>query len=73
MRAFLYCCPTTAFRVAGYCGDESVDDPCNYVAVTCYVCGKIHLVNPANGAVLDEHEQDDLAFSEADIQPESRK
>jgi len=67
MRAFLYCCPTTGFRVTSYSGDDSVDDPRNYAAATCYVCGKIHLVNPANGEVLDEHEQDDLAVSKAEI------
>ncbi len=61
MRAFLYRCPTRGFRVAGYCGDETAYDQGGYVAVTCYVCFKIHHVNPTNSEVLDEDEQDDLA------------
>jgi hypothetical protein len=61
MRALFYYCPITGFRVACYSDDDTADAHGSYVAVTCYVCFQIHLVNRATCEVLDEHEKEDLA------------
>jgi len=51
--AFLYCCPTTGHKVQGVVPTVPVPDQANtYEAVTCSVCGRVHLVNPGSGRVL---------------------
>jgi hypothetical protein len=57
MAALLYRCPNTGFQVQGYSPEQTSDDDSAYEAVTCLVCQRIHLVNPATGKVLGEDEQ----------------
>jgi hypothetical protein len=50
MATFLYDCPITKRRVQGWQADQVASAGDNaYVSVTCLACGRVHLVNPANG------------------------
>jgi hypothetical protein len=59
MRTFFYRCPTTGFRVQGCAPEQTSDaaDTCvsaTCVSVACYVCAKVHLVNPFTSKVAGE-------------------
>jgi hypothetical protein len=50
---FLYRCPTTGYRVQGFVVPADSDA---YEPVTCILCQRVHLVNPATGKVLGEND-----------------
>ncbi len=50
MVAFVYRCPNTGYLVQGVTSEETPDDG-GYVAITCDLCRRIHLVNPVTGKV----------------------
>ncbi len=52
MLAFVYRCPATGQKVQGHVPDEVIDGA-TYEAVTCTACGRVHLVNPKSGKVLE--------------------
>jgi hypothetical protein len=54
MPPFLYRCPSTRYRVQGFIAEEIPADSETYHAVTCILCQRVHLVNPATGMVLGE-------------------
>jgi len=54
MPAFLYRCPNTGFQVQGYSPEQISDYDGSYEAVTCLMCKRVHLMNPATGKVLGE-------------------
>ena len=55
MVPFIYRCPNTGHRVQTLAaGEVSHDD--TYQSVTCIMCDRIYLVNPATGKVLGEHD-----------------
>jgi hypothetical protein len=49
--AFVYRCPATGLKVQGHVVDDLIDTI--YEAVTCTACGRVHLVNPKSGKVLE--------------------
>jgi hypothetical protein len=49
--AFVYRCPATGLKVQGHVVDDLIDT--TYEAVTCTACGRVHLVNPKSGKVLE--------------------
>jgi hypothetical protein len=51
MAVFVYRCPNTGFNVQGFTADDPGDES-SYVPVTCTICNRVHLVNPASGKVL---------------------
>jgi hypothetical protein len=55
MPLFMYRCPQTGYRVQGFSAEDTSEDRHVYEPVTCPVCHQIHHVNPASGAVLEEH------------------
>jgi uncharacterized protein YlaI len=55
MPPFMYRCPNTGHRVQGFTAEEVSDDNI-YQSVTCIMCDRVHLVNPATGKVLGEHD-----------------
>jgi len=52
MTAFLYRCPNTGYQVQDHSPEQTSDDDSSYEAITCLMCKRVHLVNPANGKVL---------------------
>jgi hypothetical protein len=59
MRTFLYVCPNTGFRVQGLSSEQTSDEDVEagrYEAVTCIICNRVHLVNPATGKVAGQSE-----------------
>jgi len=56
MTTFLYRCPTTGFLVQGYSPEQTSGDDSSYEALTCLMCKRVHLVNPATGKVLGNDE-----------------
>jgi len=57
MPPFMYVCPNTGFRVQGYSPEQTSDDDADrYEAITCIICNRVHLVNPATGKVAGENE-----------------
>jgi hypothetical protein len=54
MTTFLYRCPNTGFQIQSYSPEQTLDDDSAYETVTCLVCQRVHLVNPATGKVLGE-------------------
>ena len=52
MIAFVYRCPATGLKVQGHLADELLEGE-RYEAVTCTACGRVHLVNPKSGRVLE--------------------
>jgi hypothetical protein len=52
MIAFVYRCPATGLKVQGHLADELLDGE-TYESVTCTACGRVHLVNPKSGRVLE--------------------
>jgi hypothetical protein len=52
MVTFLYRCPNTGHNVQGFAVDNAaVSDDSIYEVVTCALCLRVHLVNPATGRV----------------------
>ena len=54
MPTFLYRCPNTGYRVQGFVAQDVSDNSQSYEAITCIVCQRVHLVNPATGKVVGE-------------------
>ena len=52
MIAFVYRCPATGLKVQGHLADELLDGE-TYESVTCTACGRVHLVTPKSGRVLE--------------------
>jgi hypothetical protein len=52
MIGFVYRCPATGLKVQGHLADELLDGE-TYESVTCTACGRVHLVNPKSGRVLE--------------------
>jgi DNA-directed RNA polymerase subunit RPC12/RpoP len=52
MIAFVYRCPRTGLKVQGHVADDLIEVEA-YEAVTCTACGRVHLVNPKSGKVLE--------------------
>jgi ribosomal protein S27E len=52
MIAFVYRCPGTGLKVQGHVADDLIGSD-TYEAVTCTACGRVHLVNPKSGKVLE--------------------
>jgi hypothetical protein len=50
--AFVYRCPTTGLKVQGHVADDLIDGA-TYESVTCAACGRVHLVNPKSGRILE--------------------
>jgi hypothetical protein len=50
MPLFMYRCPQTGYRVQGFSAEDTSEDRHVYE-----ICHQIHHVNPAGGAVLEEH------------------
>ena len=59
MPLFMYRCPATGYRVQGFSAEDVSEDHHVYEPVTCPVCGQIHHVNPATGAVLGERVEEE--------------
>jgi hypothetical protein len=57
MTLFVYRCPDTEFQVQAYSPLNLEDGVDTYETVTCTICGKVHLINPATGKVLGEDEE----------------
>jgi hypothetical protein len=59
MNAFTYRCPNTGKNVQGWSSDAGSSDSqaSIYISTQCPACSRIHLIDPATGAVLggDEH------------------
>jgi hypothetical protein len=49
--AFVYRCSATGLKVQGHVADDLIDT--TYEPVTCIACGRVHLVNPKSGKVLE--------------------
>lgn len=59
MTAFLYRCPVTGYKMQGFVADDPTEKDGNvYEPLTCTLCGRIHLVNPATGKVLGGEDDD---------------
>ena len=52
MIAFIYRCPRTGQQVQGWAADHLADGEI-YESVSCIACGRIHLVSPKSGKVLE--------------------
>ncbi len=52
MIAFVYRCPATGLKVQGHVADDLIDGE-TYEPVTCTACGRVHLVIPKSGKVLE--------------------
>ena len=58
MATFVYRCPKTRLRVQGWVADDPIHpEKQSYEAVTCLVCGGVHLVNPASGRTIDDRDR----------------
>jgi len=55
MATFVYRCPSTGLNVQGWTADEPSDkDSGQYRTVTCTMCRRVHVVNPATGKLMSE-------------------
>lgn len=55
MLTFLYKCPVTGYIVQGRVAEDDKSqtrETDNYEPLTCFACGRTHLVDPKNGKVL---------------------
>ena len=52
MIAFIYRCPRTGQQVQGWAADHLADGEI-YEPVSCIACGRIYLVSPKSGKVLE--------------------
>ncbi len=57
MPPFIYRCPNTGYRVQGFTAEEVSEDTDTYQTITCLMCQRVHLVNPATGKVLGEEDE----------------
>jgi len=53
MVPFTYRCPQTGQQVQGWAAADYLTDGEFYEPVTCTACGRVHLVNPKSGKVLE--------------------
>jgi len=53
MVPFTYRCPRTGEQVQGWTADDLNRNGDSYEPVTCTACGRIHLINPKTGKVLE--------------------
>jgi hypothetical protein len=53
MVPFTYRCPRTDMRVQSWAAADQVTDGEICEPVTCTACGRVHLVNPKSGKVLE--------------------
>jgi hypothetical protein len=51
-----YRCPETGQQVQGWAADDLIGWD-SYEPVTCTACGRVHLVNPKSGKVLESEKQ----------------
>jgi hypothetical protein len=58
MRAFIYRCSNTGYRVQGLAAEEASQDSKTYEAVKCVACEQTHLVNPATGKVQGDDQDE---------------
>jgi len=49
---FIYRCPRTGQQVQGWTADDLTEVEI-YEPVTCTACGRVHLINPKSGKVLE--------------------
>jgi hypothetical protein len=57
MLPFTYRCPNTGYRVQSFSAVEVSDNANIYTSVTCIICQRVQLVNPATGQVLSEKDE----------------
>jgi hypothetical protein len=57
MAVFVYRCPNTGLNVQGFIADDPSDEAASHVPVTCTICTRVHLVNPAKGKVLEAEDE----------------
>ncbi len=58
MPAFQYCCPTSGLDVQGWIADAPTDeDAARFDAVTCVVCGRLHLVCAKTGKLMEDDDE----------------
>jgi len=50
--SFVYRCPRTGQMVQGRIADEPMSGEA-YEPVTCTACGRVHLINPKTGKILE--------------------
>jgi len=50
---FVYRCPRTGLMVQGWVADEPMSGGESYESVTCTACGRVHLINPKTGKILE--------------------
>jgi hypothetical protein len=53
MVSFTYRCPRTGQLVQGWAAADQLTDGEFYEPVTCTACGRVHLINPKSGKVLE--------------------
>jgi len=53
MVPFTYRCPRTGEQVQGWSADDLNRSGDSYDPVTCTTCGRVHLINPKTGKVLE--------------------
>ena len=57
MATFVYRCPSTGLNVQGWLADDPSDnEDSRYAPVTCLMCQRIHLVDPATGKLSLEED-----------------
>jgi len=61
MPLFVYRCPTTGHQVQGFSADDVSEDTHTYERVFCIMCKRVHVVNPASGAVLSQNAEQGTA------------
>jgi len=49
----VYRCPRTGLMVQGWVADEPMSGGESYESVTCTACGRVHLINPKTGKILE--------------------
>jgi hypothetical protein len=52
MGSFVYRCPRTGQVVQGWIADEPMNGEA-YEPVSCIACGRVHLINPKTGKILE--------------------
>jgi hypothetical protein len=57
MIPFTYHCPRTSQNVQGWTAADRLTDGEYYEPVTCTACGRVHLINPKSGEVLEAAER----------------
>lgn len=52
MPPFIFRCPNTGYMVQGVTSEDASEEGDRYVAITCDLCRRVHLVNPTTGEIL---------------------